>query len=170
MLRSNQNSFSAGNLARLDIQVLNEIYWFFGVFCEKSNAVADNDDNRRGNPRALIELKVEYRRLNTFFADYTRNISRGGTFIKTNKPLDIDTEFLFKLQIPTLEEPIVLKGKVQWVVTPEEATEDTPPGMGIKFLYEGGIRRGDIETKVERLMIDSLGNHVYNKLIRQHPK
>ncbi len=170
MLRSNQDSFSAGNLARLDIQVLNEIYCFFGVFCEKSNAVVDNDDNRRGNPRALIELKVEYRRLNTFFADYTRNISRGGTFIKTNKPLDIDTEFLFKLQIPTLEEPIVLKGKVQWVVTPEEATEDTPPGMGIKFLYEDGIRRGDIETKVERLMIDSLGNHVYNKLIRQHPK
>ena len=113
---------------------------------------------------------VEYRRLNTFFADYTRNISRGGTFIKTNKPLDVDTEFLFKLQIPTLEEPIVLKGKVQWVVTTEEATEDTPPGMGIKFLYEEGIQRSDIETKVERLMIDSLGNHVYNKLIRQHPK
>ncbi len=132
--------------------------------------MAANDDNRRSNPRALIELKVEYRRLNTFFADYTRNISRGGTFIKTNKPLDVDTEFLFKLQVPTLEEPIVLKGKVQWVVTPEEATDDTPAGMGIKFLYEGGIRRGDIETKVERLMIDSLGNHVYNKLIRQRPK
>ncbi len=170
MLRSNQNSFPNGNRARLDILAPNEIYCIVGVFCEKSNTLTIDNDNRRGAPRALIELKVEYRRLNTFFADYTRNISRGGTFIKTNKPLDIDTEFLFKLQVPTLEEPIVLKGKVQWVVTQEEATDDTPAGMGIKFLYEGGIRRNDIETKVERLMIDSLGNHVYNKLIRQHPK
>ena len=165
----NQNSLLARNRTRLDIQTQNEIHCIFGVFCEKSNTVS-SDTDKRSNPRALIELKVEYRRLNTFFADYTRNISRGGTFIKTNKPLDVDTEFLFKLQIPTLEEPIVLKGKVQWVVTTEEATEDTPPGMGIKFLYEEGIQRSDIETKVERLMIDSLGNHVYNKLIRQHPK
>ena len=165
----NQNRLLARNRTRLDIQTQNEIYCIFGVFCEKSNTVS-SDSDQRSNPRALIELKVEYRRLNTFFADYTRNISRGGTFIKTKKPLDIDTEFLFKLQIPTLEEPIVLKGKVQWVITPEQATDDTPPGMGIKFLYEEGIRRDDIETKVERLMIDSLGNHVYNKLIRQHSK
>ena len=125
------------------------------------------DDERRYHPRAPIELKVEYRRLNTFFADYTRNISRGGTFIKTQKPLDVGTEFLFKLQIPTLEEPIVLKGKVQWVVPPEGATEDEPAGMGIKFLYDEGPRRVDIETKVERLMIDSLGKHLYQKLIRR---
>jgi type IV pilus assembly protein PilZ len=30
--------------------------------------------------------------MNAFFADYTKNISRGGTFIRTDKPLDIGTE------------------------------------------------------------------------------
>jgi type IV pilus assembly protein PilZ len=45
----------------------------------------------RVEPRAPIELKVEYKRINSFFADYTRNISKGGTFIKTTKPLAIGT-------------------------------------------------------------------------------
>ena len=31
-----------------------------------------------------IELTVEYKRMNAFFADYTKNISRGGTFIRTD--------------------------------------------------------------------------------------
>ena len=126
------------------------------------------DSDRREYPRAPIELKVEYRRLNTFFADYTKNISRGGTFIKTRKPLDVGTEFLFKLQIPTLEQPIVLKGKVQWIVSTEDATADDPPGMGIKFLYKADGERDFIEGKVERLMIDSLGRHLYEKLLKRH--
>jgi type IV pilus assembly protein PilZ len=130
--------------------------------------VSDSSAERREHPRAPIELKVEYRRLNTFFADYTKNISRGGTFIKTRKPLDVGTEFLFKLQIPTLEEPIVLKGKVQWIVSTDEETEDSPPGMGIKFIYAETRERDFIEGKVERLMIDSLGRHLYEKLLKRH--
>ena len=50
-----------------------------------------SDTDRRSNLRAAIELNVEYKRLNTFFADYTRNISKGGTFIKTDKPLEVGT-------------------------------------------------------------------------------
>ena len=69
-----------------------------------SEAVAEDAARRRRathrDVRRPIELKVEYKRLNTFFADYTKNISRGGTFIKTARPLPIGTEFLFKLFIP----------------------------------------------------------------------
>lgn len=126
-----------------------------------------SDDDRRDDPRAPIELKVEYRRLNTFFADYTRNISRGGTFIKTENPLTIGTEFIFKLQIPSLKEPITLNGKVKWVVDIKDATEDSPPGMGIKFIYSNQDERDLIESKVERLMIDSLGQHLYQKLLKK---
>src|SRR5690348_1888069 len=41
-----------------------------------------SDSERRDGPRVPIELKVEYKKLNSFFADYTKNISKGGTFIK----------------------------------------------------------------------------------------
>ncbi len=47
---------------------------------------------------------MEYKRLNTFFYDYTKNISKGGTFIKTEKPLDIGTIFLFKLMVPSRDD------------------------------------------------------------------
>lgn len=126
-----------------------------------------NQDDRRNHPRAPIELKVEYRRLNTFFADYTRNISRGGTFIKTDTPLPIDTEFIFKLKIPSLTAPITLKGKVKWVVETQSATEESPAGMGIKFIYADQSERDLVENKVERLMIDSLGQHLYQKLLKK---
>src|SRR5512144_2935283 len=54
----------------------------------------------RQHARAPIELKVDYKKLNSFFADYTKNISKGGTFIKTRKTLPVGTRFLFRLAIP----------------------------------------------------------------------
>ncbi len=125
---------------------------------------------KRDSLRFPIELQVEYKRLNTFFADYTRNISKGGTFIKTHKPLDIGTEFLFKLFIPTLDEPIVLSGKVQWVVKPGEEKEGEAPGMGIMFTYKNPNEKKNIEHTVERLMIESLGRHLYEKLTGEHSR
>ncbi|MCU0662753.1 MAG: TIGR02266 family protein [Myxococcota bacterium] len=123
--------------------------------------------DKRIAPRTAIELKVEYRRLNTFFADYTKNISRGGTFIKTPKPLGVGTDFLFKLSIPTLNEPIVLTGQVLWVVKPEDVGPGEHPGMGIKFKYSSKEEQDAIEGLVERLMIDSLGRHLYEKLLHR---
>jgi type IV pilus assembly protein PilZ len=122
-------------------------------------------DDRRNAPRAPIELRVEYKRLNSFFADYTKNISRGGTFIGTDRPLEIGTDFVFKLGVPNLAEPLVLKGKVQWVVLPHEATEERGPGMGIGFVFESDVERERVEATVEKLMIESLGPVLYQKLI-----
>ena len=134
---------------------------------------ADSEDGeRREGGRAPIELKVEYKKLNTFFADYTRNISKGGTFIKTRKPLDEGTEFVFKLIVPRLPEPLAIRGEVKWVVRegqslPPEANDDHEhePGMGIRFIYGSDEERRAIESVVERLMIDSLGQLIYSKLM-----
>jgi type IV pilus assembly protein PilZ len=128
-------------------------------------------DNKREHPRAPIELKVEYKKLNTFFADYTKNICKGGTFIKTKKPLDIGTMFMFKLMVPKLEQPLAIRGEVRWVVRdgeplPPEVEGDThEPGMGIRFLYDTDDERHAIEHVVERMMIDSLGQLLYSKLM-----
>ncbi|MDD9942355.1 MAG: TIGR02266 family protein [Myxococcales bacterium] len=120
---------------------------------------------RRSTPRAPIELRVEYKRLNSFFADYTRNISRGGTFIRTERPLEIGTDFIFKLGVPTLDEPLVLQGRVQWVVTPDQATSDQEPGMGIGFVFDSEADRERVARTVESLMTDSLGPTLVTKLM-----
>jgi len=132
-------------------------------------SVSDADDRRDG-PRTPIELKVEYKRLNSFFADYTRNISRGGTFIRTERPLDIGTDFVFKLAVPTLEEPLVLTGKVQWVITPEQAAPNQDPGMGIGFVFDSEAQRQRVLGVVERLMRDELGPSLYEKLMNHRSR
>lgn len=120
---------------------------------------------RRASERHAIELKVEYKRLNSFFADYTRNISKGGSFIRTNKPLAIGTELVFALTIPTLSEPLKLLGRVMWVVREDKATEEAPAGMGIRFQYANEEERAAFEALVETLMADQLGEDLSTRLL-----
>ncbi|HVW25387.1 MAG TPA: TIGR02266 family protein [Polyangiaceae bacterium] len=125
---------------------------------------SDGADRRR-EPRAPIELRVEYKRLNTFFADYTKNISRGGTFISTERPLDIGTEFIFALDLPTLSEPLRLRGRVMWTTSLDEASKANPAGMGIEFQYANEGERREMEKVVEQLAVGQLGEHLADKLL-----
>ncbi len=133
------------------------------------------EPERRDESRAPIELKVEYKRLNTFFADYTKNICKGGTFIRTKKPLEIGTVFVFRLAVPKLREPIALRGEVKWVKregepSPPGVAADHEPGMGIRFLYSSDQERSAVEGIVERMMIDSLGQILYSRLMERARK
>jgi type IV pilus assembly protein PilZ len=126
-------------------------------------------DERRIARRAAIELAVEYKRINTFFSDYTKNISRGGTFIRTEKPLTVGTEFVFALTVPNLPEPLRLRGRVKWVVTPDTATSEAPAGMGIEFIYQDVADRRATEGVVEQLMSRELGETLSTKLLGRKP-
>lgn len=124
---------------------------------------------RRRQPRAAIELRIEYKRLNAFFADYARNISHGGTFIRTDKALPVGTEFRFLLAVPNLPEPLALVGRVQWVVLPGQAPDGAEPGMGIGFIFRSEAERHRVTTVVEQLMVESLGRPLYDKLLGNTP-
>jgi type IV pilus assembly protein PilZ len=114
---------------------------------------------RRGHPRAPIELQVDYKKLNSFFADYTKNISKGGTFIKTKKPLAVGTRFLFRLVVPGRPEAFELSGVV--VHVDGDGGDD---GMGIRFIWIDEEQRRDFEASVEALMTTSLGPVLAKKL------
>jgi type IV pilus assembly protein PilZ len=120
---------------------------------------------RRGSPRHAITLRVDYKRMNTFFADYAKNISKGGTFIRTNKPLDIGTEFVFVLSIPGQPDHLQLRGEVMWTVEEEDSNEDHPPGMGIRFRFADESEKAALEEFVQKLMAEKLGGHVAEKLL-----
>ena len=124
----------------------------------------DEGAERRGGNRAPIELKVEYKRKNTFFSDYTRNISRGGTFIRTERPLPIGTEFIFALTIPGLDEPLRLKGRVQWI-SPPEGGDEPGAGMGIEFVYAVQSEHDAVATVVEGLMARELGEGLSQRML-----
>lgn len=126
------------------------------------------NEEKREDPRVPIELRIDYRKMNTFFADYTKNISKGGTFIKTEKPLGVGTLFLFKLVVPSMSVPVQLRGEVRWIRKPGDAPSDDgneDAGMGIRFLYESDDERRGFEALVEDMMRESLGEHLYEKLL-----
>ena len=131
---------------------------------------SEKPSDRRQSERTPIELKVEYKRVNTFFADYTKNISRGGTFIGTERPLPIGTEFIFALGIPHLPEPLRLTGKVIWITKVEDASKANPAGMGIEFQYANDAERREKESAVEQLMSSELGEHLASKILGHKPQ
>jgi type IV pilus assembly protein PilZ len=121
--------------------------------------------DRRTAERHAITLRVDYKRMNTFFADYAKNISKGGTFIRTSKPLEVGTEFVFVLSIPGQPDRLELRGKVVWTVGEAGATEEQPAGMGIRFDFTDGGQRAALESFVGKLMSDKLGSGTAAKLL-----
>jgi type IV pilus assembly protein PilZ len=130
-----------------------------------ADIVEDPVDDRRSAPRHAIALRVDYKRMNTFFADYAKNISKGGTFIRTSKPLEIGTGFVFVLSIPGQPDHLQLQGEVMWTVDESKATEDHPAGMGIRFKFVDDAERQELEKFVAKLMSEKLGSHVTTRLL-----
>ena len=116
--------------------------------------------------RAPIKLRVDYERMNSFFADYTKNLSKGGTFIKSARPLPIGTQFAFSLSVPALSEPVLLTGEVTWTLSAEAAAQGTEePGMGIRFAFATEVERLEFERLVGRLFEESFGPDVARGLL-----
>lgn len=112
-----------------------------------------------------IELQLDYQRLNTFFADYLKNISRGGTFINTKKPLPVGTRFVFVLGVPRISQPLRFDGEVMWVTHVDDASKANPPGMGIEIHYATEAERMRMQNTVEELMREELGARLAHRLL-----
>ena len=86
----------------------------------------------RKEARVQKTLSLTFKDRKSFVKAYTDNISKGGLFIMTERPLKQGEQFLLKLQVPDLPEPIKLNCEVSWV-REQTDTEKRPPGMGVKF-------------------------------------
>ncbi len=119
----------------------------------------------RESGRAALELTVEYERLNALLSDYTHNISQGGTFIRTDRPLQVGTVLSFTIQAPQLTDGIVLRGVVRWVVEVAHSRSSRPAGMGIAFIYDSPDEKQAVEMRLDRLMAQVLGPAAFEQLM-----
>ena len=127
-----------------------------------------NPEDLRTGVRAPLRLRVDYERMNSFFADYTKNISKGGTFIKTPRPLPVGTRCQFSFTLPALSEPLVLEGEVTWQLSTDAArARNEDPGMGIRFLFKDAAAQRDFESLIEKMMEDSLGPDATRALLKR---
>jgi len=96
------------------------------------------------------------------------NISKGSTFIKTTRPLQVGSRCQFALSLPALPEPLLLDAEVTWTLTAEEARErGAEPGMGVRFVFQDQAARREFERTIERMMEQSLGADITQKLLRR---
>jgi len=115
------------------------------------------ESNRRDNIRVPINMRVRYGSGEIFAHNYIKNLSSGGVFIATKKPLPLDT--VVKLILVFEEEHLELKveGKVVWENTKSGTAFDKKKmGMGIKFT------KVDSETRdaIDDLIHDTIDEHI----------
>jgi type IV pilus assembly protein PilZ len=87
----------------------------------------------RTAPRIPTALPVAFQDRETLVRAYTGDLSTGGLFIKTDHPLPPGRQFVIRLRLPGLTEPLQIQCEVVWARTPEQAGPDQPTGMGVKF-------------------------------------
>ena len=88
---------------------------------------------QRADPRVDVELEVQYRTAQEFTAAYAKNISGGGIFIRSQKPLPLNSEVQVRFTLPGVLHPLAVRGLVVWT-NPHPSRSSFPSGMGIKFM------------------------------------
>jgi uncharacterized protein (TIGR02266 family) len=81
--------------------------------------------NRRGSPRVVLGIPIQYRFGNTIAAALTLNLSRGGIAIRTTSPLEAASKIRVRFRMPGSKRDIDAEGRVAW--------SDRRVGMGIQF-------------------------------------
>jgi len=124
------------------------------------------DQGRRSSVRVKARLKVRFKNAESFINEYTHNISKGGLFIRTQKPCQINDKVEVILILPETNEEIKALGEVIHIVPPEKANEQTPAGMGLQLLELKDEDRAKIEEFIKKKIktdADILGR-------RKHPR
>jgi uncharacterized protein (TIGR02266 family) len=107
-------------------------------------------ENKRQALRLHHEIPVAYKSVGSFLSDWATNISHGGLFINTRKPLPVGTAVRVLIQLPGASFPCDLAGKVTRVA--EFANHaNMVPGMAIAFTDVDDARRREIDAFVDRL-------------------
>lgn len=109
---------------------------------------------KRREERIPVELKVGYRTVGSFITDYIINISKGGIFINTSKPLPVGTRIRILFSIPDIPLPFDLIGIVRWI-NPVGHSSHNLAGMGIEFL--------DVEANVKKRIEKFISQQIKKK-------
>ncbi len=106
-------------------------------------------ENRK-HQRTPVILRVDYRDIDTFFTSFAENLSEGGMFISTNRPLSPGTTLFLEFLLPDSSLKIKTRGEVMWSrKDPKSHVEKR--GMGIRFEELSREDRAKINTMIQRM-------------------
>jgi uncharacterized protein (TIGR02266 family) len=106
----------------------------------------------RKDPRAkVLSMTVRYKSatVDEFIEHHSHDVSRGGIFIKTPSPFPPGTLLKFEIRIQDEQSVLAGVGRVVWKRDGGETSNDSPAGMGVKFIKIDDKSKGLIQRLVE---------------------
>ena len=109
------------------------------------------ESNKRQHPRIFTpKVLVRVPSQNRFRAHYLRDLSEGGLFIRTDKPLPVDRIVEIDLEFPGWNDTLNLRGRVVRVDDDEAAQKNNAVGVAVRF--EG--LSDDTQTRLSQLIAE----------------
>jgi type IV pilus assembly protein PilZ len=99
----------------------------------------------REHQRMPFAVPVEFRTASSFLVAYSLNLSRGGLFLETDRPLEPGSPITVQLLVPS-HGTVALAGRVSW--RRDVADSAGPPGVGVEFNGVGD----DLGVLIDRLV------------------
>lgn len=103
-------------------------------------------------PRYLVEISADEVRTALFTDGRVRNISRGGLFVETPKPLPLAAAIHLALHLPEMSTVLKVKGRVVWTYDIRKSRSQLVAGSGVRFVEMTGDQFELLETYLARLV------------------
>ena len=131
-----------------------ELRWFLERALAGKSPVDDRGRPMRRTLRVPTHLKVRFTRGSTIDNSPTHEISEGGLFLITRRPLAPGTPLHLEIDTGDPGPPLEVAGTVAWVRS--AADESGPAGMGIRFEHPDPEQQATIGALVERALFEAL--------------
>jgi CRP/FNR family cyclic AMP-dependent transcriptional regulator len=106
---------------------------------------SNNAVGGRRFPRMPKALSLVFKSKTSLVNAFSGNVSLGGLYIKTPKPLAKGEQFSLKLKLPEDPTPLNTKCEVVWSRSESSDPEQKPVGMGVKFIEISDADRQRLE-------------------------
>jgi uncharacterized protein (TIGR02266 family) len=79
-----------------------------------------------------VEIHVDHASEHNFWSGIEMDMSDGGVFVATHRPLDVGASVRVELNLPFEKAPVVVCGTVTWI-RPHVEDSEIPAGVGVRF-------------------------------------
>lgn len=99
----------------------------------------------------LQRIVLELHNDRDLFQSYMPFLKNGGLFVNAIEDYDLGANVMLEVTLPDALESHHIKGQVCWL-TPKDAQNGTPPGIGISFSEDIDNFKSQIENSIGRLL------------------
>ena len=131
-----------------------ELRWLLDHALNGKSIIDGQGHPLRRTLRVPTNLKVRATRGSAIEVFSSQDISEGGLFLVTRRPLAPGTPLHLEIEISDAAPPIAVDGTVTWVR--ESGDESGPVGMGIRFDHPDEEKQSAICALVERALSGAL--------------